>query len=187
MGYNAKNYRKQGGKAQVVKSGGSITLESGAILEKARTFVFSAGFGKVGATAGFAIPSAHSGFTNSAIAGCPAGQTGATLVIPLGGFKSGDIITGFRVCGQVESAGNTASIAATLMKSTNVAAGDIAISTLGTITPISATADAVISSAVGDLSETVDVNASYYVLVTVTTAASTDVQISHVRLNVTEQ
>lgn len=187
MGYNAKNYRKQGGKAQVVKSGGSITFESGAILEKARTFVYSAGLGKVGTTAGFAIPSAHSGFTDAAIAGCPAGQTGATLVIPLSGFKSGDIITGFRLCGQVESAGNTATINAALKKVTNAAADNLVVSTLGSITQISATGDAVISSAVGDLSETVDINSSYFVLVTVTTAASTDVQISHVRLNVTEQ
>ncbi len=187
MGYNTKNYLKQGGAEQVVKSGGSITLEAGAILEKARTFVYSAGLGKVGATAGFAIPSAHSGFTNAGIAGCPAGQTAATLMIPLSGFKSGDIITGFRVCGQIESAGNTATVDASLMKITNAAADNLVVSTLGSITQVSATADAVLSAAVGDLSETVSINTSYYVLITVTTAASTDVQISHVRLNVTEQ
>lgn len=202
MTYQTKVYKKQGGAELVVdsggainvesggvvtvKSGGSISVESGGSISRAKIMHISAGAGKVGATAGFACPSAHSGFTNAAIAGVPAGQTGATYVIPISGVKDGDTITAMRLKGQIESAGNTATVQASLIRVDNTTAGDIVLSTLGSITQITATADRVINDTVGDLTEVVSTERQYYVLVTVTTAASTDVQITGIRLHVTE-
>lgn len=202
MSYQTKVYKKQGGAELVVGSGGSVTvesggtvtvqsggtlaLESGSTLTRSKTIHISAGVGKVGATAGFACPSAHSGFTNAAIAGCAAGSTGATFIIPISGVKDGDTITSMRLKGQIESAGGAVTVDASLIRVDNTTAGDITLTTVGSITQISKTADYVISDVVGDLTELISTVRQHYVLVTVTTAGSTDVQITGIRLTVTE-
>lgn len=176
---------KSGGSVNV-QSGGSIDLDSGATLTRSRTIICSAGAAKAGATAGWAIPSAHSGFTNAAVAGLPASQTGSTLMIPLSGYKSGDTITAFRLVGQLESAGNTVTVDCAFYKLSNEAAGDITATSLGSITQISAVTDQAISSSLGGLTEVVTINTTYYAVVTATTGASTDIQIMGVRVTVTE-
>lgn len=202
MGYQPLVYKDEGGNRQViasggeqkVESGGVITLKSGAVLNvesggsiaRSKTIHISAGAGKVGATAGFACPSAHSGFTNAAIAGCPASQTAATYIIPISGVKDGDTITSMRLKGQIESAGGAVTVDASLIRVDNTTAGDIVLTTVGSITQIAKTADYVISDVVGDLTELISTVRQHYVLITVTTAGSTDVQITGIRLTVTE-
>jgi hypothetical protein len=202
MSYQPLVYKDLGGNRQViasggeqkVESGGVITLKSGATLNvesggsiaRSKSLHISAGVGIIGATAGFALPSAHSGFTNAAIAGCPASQTASTFIIPIMGLKDGDTITGMRLKGQVESGGNAVTVDAALVRVDNSAADNITLTTVGSITQISKTADYVISDVVAGLTEVVSTERMYHVLITVTTGASCDVQISGVRLTVTE-
>lgn len=177
----------------VCASGGAISFESGCTLTMAGTFVrasqrriISAGAGKAGATAGWAMPSAHSGFTNASIAGLPASQTASTFVIPLQGLKVGDTITAFSVAAQIESAGNTATLDADLRKVTIVADNSTDAS-IGAITQVSVTADtAVSSSKTLATPEVVAADEQFYVLLTGTTAAATDVQLSGITVTATE-
>jgi hypothetical protein len=77
-------------------SGTAVTvLNSGNLGQR---LVIPAGVGaKVGATAGWLVNEA----SNSPLARCQDGTTGATLVIPVHGLKLGDRINGFHLIGQV--------------------------------------------------------------------------------------
>lgn len=184
---NVPCYFPQGGASFVAGSGCTIDIQSGATVQRTEQIIVSAGGGVIGATAGWAIPSAHSGFTNAGIAGLPASSTASTLVIPVEGLKVGDIITAFSVVGQIESAGGGVTLDAALRKLT-VAAGDTTDASLGAITQVSVTADeAVEDSKTLATPETVAANEQFYVLITGTTAASTDIQLSGVTLTVTRQ
>lgn len=137
---------------------------------------------KVGGTAGWTVGAANDLPYIGTVA---ASQTGATLVIPIDGLHIGDTITGFRIVAQVESAGATATIDAILRATTNVAAEptDAAIGT--GITQVSVTADTAVSSAKTGLTEVVTSGKTYYLLVTVTTAALTDVILQACEITVT--
>lgn len=142
-----------------------------------RTLFIPAFYGKAGATAGWATPSAHSGLTNAAVAGLPAAQTASTLVVPLHGLVDGDTIVSYTVRAQIESAGGIATLDCSLRKLT-IAAADITDASLGAITQVSATSDtAVSSSKTLDTAEVVSATEQFYFLVTGTTAASTDIQL----------
>jgi hypothetical protein len=143
---------------------------------------------KVGATSGAAVRAADN---KNSLARCPAGQTGATIVVPITGLKVGAIITGYSLNGQIEAAGNTATLDCALRKQTAVAAdnSDAAV-TNGAITQVSTVADVLISSAnaaVSGLSETVAAGVTYYLLITITTGASTDVDLLSACITVTEK
>lgn len=131
---------------------------------------------KVGGTPGFVVAAA----TNvGRMATCPASQSGSTLVVHVDGLKKGDIIEGFGVLGQIESAGGAVTLDAELRKVTPAAA-DIADASVGSITQVSVTADTAISSANAEklgLDEEVTGGEAYYVLITATTAGSTDVDL----------
>lgn len=144
------------------------------------------GFCKVGATAGFAV---GGGAVNTGLmATCPAGQTASTLVVPLSGVLNvGDTITAVHLVGQIEAAGNTVTIDVGLRKMT-AAAADVADASVATMTQISVVADTIISSAnstIGSLTEVVAADETFYLLITVTTGASTDVALQGVVLTVT--
>jgi hypothetical protein len=126
---------------------------------------------KVGATAGWVVGAADN---LPYVATLPASQTGSTLVIPIDGLRIGDTITGFRVVAQIESAGNTVTIDGDLRATTNVAAEPTDAS-IGTMTQISVTADNAASQQKTGLTETVTSGKTYYLLLTATTGASTDV------------
>jgi len=115
----------------------------------------------------------------------PASQTAATLVIPLTGLKQGDIITAFKVSGQIESAANTVTLDADLRATTAVAA-DLTDASIGAITQISKTADYKIADSKTGLSHTVISGNAYYVLLTGTTGASTDIDLQDIEVTVTE-
>jgi hypothetical protein len=128
---------------------------------------------KIGATAGWAVGAADDlGY----MATMAASQTGGTLVIPVDGLQVGDTITGFGLIGQIESAANAVTLDADLRKHTAVAA-DPTDASAGTIVTISVTEDTKLDSTQGKtgLTEVVAADCTYYVLVTATTLASTDI------------
>jgi hypothetical protein len=143
---------------------------------------------KVGATAGATVAHADN---KASLFRVPASQTASTVVIPVTGLKVGDIVTSFHLNGQIESAGNTCTLDAELRKMTAVAAdnSDAAI-TDGSIVQVSVTADTLLSSAntapASMTAETLAAGESLYILVTVTTAASTDVDCINAVVTVTE-
>lgn len=136
--------------------------------------IFSASLGKVGTTAGFTVRAAN----NTDYATVAASQTAATFVLPLNGLNVGDKIEAFSLIGQIESAGNTVTVDANLRKSTAVAA-DPTDASIDSITQLSVTADTAMSESntkkTLSTPETIVAGVNYYLLITVTTAASTDV------------
>jgi hypothetical protein len=132
---------------------------------------------KVGTTAGWVVAAA----SNIRQFTVPAAQTGSTLVVPVCGLAVDDVIIGFHVSGQIESAGNTATLDADLRKHVAVAA-DNSDGSVGSITQVSATADTLLTTtqAKTGLSEVVSDDEAFYVLITATTAAATDVALNGV-------
>lgn len=169
--------KTSGKKIKGVINGTKVFEFSSTGMLQAGTRFISAANGVIGATAGFALPSAHSGFTNAAVAGVPASQTGSTFVIPVEGLRLGERITSWSLVGQIESAGNAVTVDGDLRKLT-VAAGDITDASIGALTQISKTADyAIADSKTLATAETVAADEQFYVKLTVTTGASCDVQI----------
>jgi len=164
--------------AKVGGVSGRIDPAAGTINRTAQTRHYPARSGSEGATGTVAIAN------DTGIATIAASQTAATFCIPLD-LKEGDVITGFKVSGQLESAGNTATVDADL-RATTAAAADLSDASVGAITQISKTADYLIADEKTGLSHTVISGNSYYVLITVTTAASTDVALQGVEVTVTE-
>ena len=137
---------------------------------------------RIGNTAGWTIQ------TNDdlgLIATCPASKAAATLIIPVTGLKVGGIITAFSVVGQIESGGNTATLDADLRKLT-AAAADVVDASVGSITQVSVTADTIVSSPKTGISETIGADETFYVLLTATTGASTDIALQGITVTVTE-
>jgi hypothetical protein len=136
---------------------------------------------KVGGTSGWVINAANN---LGLCATLPASQTGSTLVVPVDNLSIGTTITGFYPVGQVESAGNTASITVELRKLT-AAAADVVDATVATTGAVSFTADGIlgrITSFAENLNATVADGESYYFLVTGTTAGSTDIALQGIML-----
>jgi hypothetical protein len=172
---------------EVLRSSTSaITIAAGIALARSSQKRTVNGFCKVGGTSGWTV---GGGAVNTGLmATMAASQTGGKLVIPLPWLKVGDIITGFHAVGQIESAGGTVTLDLDLRKMT-AAAADVADASVGAITQLSVTADTIISadnSRKADLSETVGVDESFYILATGTTAASTDIALQGVCIEMTE-
>jgi hypothetical protein len=152
------------------------THGSGAVNEPRGLFV-PAPSGVVGATAGWTVRAA----ADTALATCAAGSTAATFVLPLAGLKVGQAITGYGLAGQIESAGGAVTVDCSLWKHSHYDdASDIQtqMDDDSEMTQISVIADTNIdktNSFVTGLSQTVDSEESFFLLLTVTTAASTDV------------
>lgn len=148
---------------------------------KPRTFQVGQG-AKVGGTAGWVVGAANN---LPYLATLPASQTGSTLIIPITGLNLGDVISGFRVVAQIESAGNTVTLDGDLRATTNVAAEPTDAS-IGTMTQVSVTADTAASQAKTGLSEIVTSGKTYYLKLTGTTAASTDIILQACEITVNE-
>ena len=137
---------------------------------------------KVGAAAGWVL---GAGDNLPYVATMAASQTAGTLVVPLSNLKIGDTITGYTVNAQVESAGGTVTIDAALRAVTN-AAGEPTDAAIGTgMTQVSVTADTAVSQTKTGHTEVVAVGKSYYLLITATTAGSTDIILQHGQVTVT--
>ena len=142
-----------------------------------------AGPGKVGSAAGWTLAGADN---LPYIATMAASQTAGTLVIRLGGLQIGATITGFKIVAQVESAGGTVTIDAAVRAVTNVAAEPTDAAITGTFTQVSVTADTAVAQASGAMTEVVTSGKSYYLLITATTAGSTDIILQHPEITTTE-
>jgi hypothetical protein len=159
---------------------GSTTL-SGSVARAGQEYQAS-GPPKVGATAGWVV----AGAANLSEATLPAEQTASTMVVPVQGLKIGWTITSFKCAAQIESAGGAVTFDADLRLLTN-AAGDPTDASLGAITQVAVTADtAVASSKTLTTPEVLAATEWAYVLVTATTAASTDIRFLGCTVTVTE-
>lgn len=151
-----------------------------------RKTVFSASLGKIGGTAGFTVRAAN----NTDLATCAASQTAAKFVLPLSGLKVGDKITAFHLIGQIESAGGAVTVDVDLRKMT-AAAADPVDASISTMTQLSVTADTAMDSSNTSKTlatpEVVAADSSYYLLITATTAGSTDIALQAGAITVTEQ
>jgi hypothetical protein len=162
---------------------GTTTTSWVAVARSSETLVVPiTGQAKVGATAGWVI----TGGTNIGHATLPASQTNSTLVVPLPEMPVGSTIVSWGVCGQVESAGGNVTLTGDLRSLTNAAADntDASISTdnVGTLT-----ADTILSAAnlgATGLTTVVAAGVSYYILLTGTTAASTDIDLTHLVIGI---
>ena len=131
---------------------------------------------KVGATAGWTVGAADDLPYMATLA---ASQTGSTLIVPLDGLPIGSLITGFKIHAQIESAGGAVTLDADLRAVTNVAAEPTDAS-LDTMTQVSVTADtAVAQENLLPTAEVVTSGKSYYLKLTGTTAAATDIILLH--------
>lgn len=184
MAHNAELYNANihktldvlSGSTQTVRSGGTLTVASGATLNATGSFVRSetrqiGTRAKVGGTAGWTVGAADNLPYVGTVA---ASQTGAKLVIPIDGLQIGATITGFNIVAQIESAGGTVTLDADLRATTNVAA-DPTDASIGAMTQVSVTADTAVSQAKTGLTEVVTSGKTYYLLLTATTALSTDI------------
>ncbi len=166
-------------------SGTSVSVPglvtTGSIVRTGQEYQVS-GTPKVGATAGWVV----AGATNLAEATLPASQTGSTMVLPVRGLKIAWTVTAFKCVAQIESAGGTVTFDANLRKLTNAAA-DPTDASLGSITQVSATADtAVASSHTLATPEVLAADEWLYLLITATTAASTDIRFLGCTVTVSE-
>lgn len=171
------------------RSGQTVTLPgvvtfTGTQTRTSQTYRYGIGGAKVGGTAGFVINAA----SNISAATVPQSQTASILIVPIPYIKQGAIITGFGICGQIESAGGAVTVDGDLRVQTAIAA-DFSDASVGTMTQIAVTADTKIGSSQdkGSLAQTVATDESYYLKITVTTAATTDVDIRGIVITVTEK
>lgn len=136
---------------------------------------------KVGTSAGWVVGAANNLPYLGTVA---ASQTAGTFVVPIHGLHIGDTITAFKVIAQIESAGGIATLDADLRAVTNVAAEPTDAS-IGAITQVSVTADTAVAASKTGLTEVVASGKSYYVLLTATTAAATDIILQNIELTLT--
>lgn len=136
---------------------------------------------KVGGTAGWVV----AGATNLAEATLPASQTGAKLICPIRGLKVGWIITALKLEMQIESAGGTVTVDCDIRTLTNVAA-DPTDASVATFTQLSVTADTKVEMTKTGLSLTIAADVWPYLVITATTAASTDIRLLGGTVTVTE-
>lgn len=160
-------------------------LTPGGVVRTAQKSVHGK-WAKIGATAGWAVAAADD---LPYLGTCPASQTASTLVVPLTDLKVGSTITAFHLVGSLTSAGNAISMDAALRKCTVASNGTITDASIGAMTQLSVTATVgmqVDNTAKTGLSEVVGASASYYMLLTCTSAASTSAILQAIDLTVTE-
>ena len=171
-------------KQLVVSSGGTIIENGVTKTREDQVMQFHAALGKAGATSG--VGYINTG-TDTGMVTLAASATADTWIVPVSGIKEGDIITGIGILGQIESAANAVTVDYALRAQTAVATGstDAAIQAG---TQVAKSADYLMneSTAVA-AAETVAAGKSYYFLVTITTAASTDVELLALKLEYTEK
>lgn len=160
-----------------------------AVVERPnRKLLISASLGKIGGTAGFTVRAAN----NTDYATVAASQTAGKFVLPINGLKIGDKITGFNLVGMIDSAGNAVTVDVDLRKSVSSVAGSAPVdSSIATMTQLSASAQTVMGSSntskTLSSAETVSADTNYYLLITVTTGASTSLTLSNGVISLTEQ
>ena len=136
--------------------------------------------GKVGATAGWTVRAAADTWMST----MAQNGTGSTLVLPLPGLQVGDLIVGYHLLGQIDSAGNTVTLDVDLREFVPAVGASAAAALSGTgMTQVSVSADTKL-----DINNTqkklTDANRvriredrSLFALITGTTGATTDVEL----------
>jgi hypothetical protein len=175
---------------QEIKSPDGATIfkmtEAGTTIEVKPSVEYhfpAAKMAKVGATAGWVVGAAD----DIALVTLPASQTASTLVVPIHA-PIGATITGFHLIGQIESAGGAVTVDAALKKHT-AAAADVAVASVGAITQLAVSADTIMSSAntaKTGLTEVIGEDETFFVLITATTAGSTDIALQGVSITYDE-
>lgn len=151
------------------------------LVRTSQQYQLAMGSAKAGATAGWTVAAGANLYEWT----MAAGGTASTLVIPVDGLKVGDTITAYSCQAQIESAGNTATLDTNLRKLTNAAA-DPTDASVDSTTQVSVTADtASAPSKTLGTPEVVAANERFYILVTGTTAASTDIRMLGCDITVT--
>jgi hypothetical protein len=152
--------------------GGKVIIKDHVVFTKTKQWIQSLAGAKLGSSgAGWTLGAAEDKF----LATLSASATSEIVVVPITvPLKVGDIITAFSIVGQIESAGNGVTLDAALWKHT-AAAADVTDTSIGGITQISVTADAIVSAEKSGLSEVVAADKSYFLVITGTTGASTDI------------
>lgn len=163
---------------------GDLTITTGTLIQTEVQFI-PAARGRAGGTA--TVGYVNTGVDTTMVT-LAASATADTWVIPLDGVNIGDTVTGFTLIGQLESAGGAVTVDAAMRKMTMAAADptDAAFGTACAITQISKTADYEISDSKTACSETLATGEIFYLLITTTTAASTDVQLAGIELTLTK-
>ena len=139
------------------------------------------GLVKVGATAGW---TAGGGAVDTGpMATCAASATAGTLVVPITDLNVGEKITAFKVNAQIESAGGAVTLDAKLMRRDLVAAANTETE-VGAITQVAVTADTASEAEKTGLTQVVGDNEAYFLLLTATTAASTDIELMSVTVTI---
>lgn len=160
-------------------------VPAGGVARTAQKRIMNAGvLAKAGTSSGWTVAAVDS----VCLATLAASLSTKALVVPITGLKVGDTITAFHLIGQVESGGNNVTIDADLRKHT-AAAADVADASVGAITQLVVAADTILSASNAGktgLSEVVGENETFYVLLTATTTASTDIALQGVAVVVTE-
>lgn len=135
---------------------------------------------KVGATAGWTVNAGVDTF----MATCAQNGTSSTLIVPLPGLEVGDRIVGHHMIGQIDSAGNAASIAAKITEFAALAAASVATDKTGTTgTTLSVTADTAMTETNTkktfdtDNEVVVEDGKTYFAVVTATTGGTTDIEL----------
>ncbi len=153
---------------------GQVTLPS-TVAKPGEQIIIPVGAALAGATAGWVITGADDG-----LARLPASQTSSTLVVPIPGIKVGDTVQAVRAIGQVESAGGNVTLVMSVRKAL-AAVADFTDSELDTDNVGTLTADTLISASVLEVTALAEVMTELeliYILLTGTTAASTDIALS---------
>lgn len=159
----------------------AVTGPTYSTVRTGQEYQLGMGSAKAGATAGWVVNAAANLYEHT----LPQSQSGSTLVIPISGLKVGSIITAFKIEAQIESAGGAVTLDADLRKLTNVAA-DPTDASVGSITQVSVTADTKSEATKTGLNDVVAADERFYILVTGTTAASTDIRFLGATVTVTE-
>ena len=163
---------------------GQITISGTAsIVRTSQQFCTGVTGAKLGSSgAGWVLAAAD----DLPLATLPQSQTAEIIIIPIHiPLKVGWTITAFALNGQIESAGGAVTLDADLRKVTEAAAG-YADASVGTITQIAQTADYKVVDSKASLAEVVAADEWYYLKITGTTAATTDIEISGYSITVSE-
>jgi len=143
--------------------------------------------GKVGGAAGWTVRAAASTWMSTVAAS----QTAGILIMPLPGLRVGDLIVGYHLLGQIESAGNAVTLDAALHEFVPAAAASASAALSGTdMTQVSVTADTKL-----DINNTetklttanrvrVQQDRTLFALLTATTLGSTDIELLGLVLHV---
>ena len=162
----------------------TIAKEAGHCVRNEQIHNYPCRLGNPGATA--TVGYVKGGALDTCILTLAQNATANTYVCCIPHLKEGDIITDIGIVGQIESGGNAVTIDYELREMTPVATGCTDAS-IQAGTQIAKSADYLVNETTAVATpHTVDCSKSIYFLITCTTAATTDIELLHLRLTITE-